>query len=118
MRDSKAEIGENGSSGFGVRDLNGLPANAWDCKLTDMVVLAVREERAVVRARVLERRQKVGDDEEKMSESMAMAHWFIQVVDRYRVRERWVVTRTFGNLTRVRQHVAKGKTPCFLSLPD
>lgn len=38
LRVSRAEIGENGSSGFGVLDFKGLPAKAWDCKLIAMVV--------------------------------------------------------------------------------
>lgn len=37
LRDSRDEVGENGSFEFGVLDLIGLPAKAWDCKLMDMV---------------------------------------------------------------------------------
>ena len=56
MRDSKAEEGESGSWGLGVLDLKGLPANAWELRLMDMVI---REEKMVlfVRVRVLERRK-------------------------------------------------------------
>ena len=56
MRDSKAEEGESGSWGLGVLDLKGLPANAWEIRLMDMVV---REENMIlfVRVRVVERKR-------------------------------------------------------------
>lgn len=38
LRVSKAWVGENGSLGFGVMDLRGLPAKAWDWRFMDMVV--------------------------------------------------------------------------------
>jgi hypothetical protein len=54
LRVSRAEIGEDGSSGFGVLDLKGLPAKAWDFKFMAMVdvvlvLVMVRCERVVVK---------------------------------------------------------------------
>lgn len=54
LRVSRAGIGANGSSAFGVLDLKGLPAKAWDFKFiamvdVDMVLVMVRRERVLVK---------------------------------------------------------------------
>lgn len=77
LRVSSAEIGEKGSPDLGVLGLSGLPANAWDFRFIDMVL--VKKEKvfldkvtALVSERWdLERTRGVGV-EEKRRESMAL----------------------------------------------
>lgn len=41
VRVSNAVVGENGSPRFGVLDISGLPANAWQCRFMDMMMVVV-----------------------------------------------------------------------------
>lgn len=48
LRVSSAVVGEKRSFLLGVLDLSGFPANAWEFRFMDMVVVMLRKERWVV----------------------------------------------------------------------
>lgn len=67
MRVSRAWVGEKGSLSFGVLDLRGLPAKAWDWRFMDMVVGT--EQRVLLvklgRTSFLDRARRCSEQEEK-----------------------------------------------------